>query len=74
MAFSSQFFQLLEHGFSLLMFFEGFRHHVLEFFMVFNRRIKNRLLDMSVNLQFRVNLIKKIFSLGLVRGFGRCLK
>src|SRR5262245_32035088 len=56
------------------MVFQGFGNHGLELFLFFYRRIKDGLFNMSVDLQFRINLIKEFFLLTSVGALPYLLK
>jgi hypothetical protein len=46
-----------------VMFLQRFNQHVFQLFVLFQSRVKDSFLDMRVNLELRLNLIEKLFSL-----------
>ena len=50
------------------MFLPRFSHHVFQLFALFQCRVKDGFLNMRVGLEFRLNLIKELFSLVRILG------
>jgi hypothetical protein len=49
------------------MLFQGLDHHIFQLLVLLERRVKNRLFNMRVNLQFGIDLIEEVFALVLIR-------